>query len=207
MTTTTQLSITHLVESQASAEVSINDALNKLDAVIQLSVKDRHLTAPPASPAEGDRYIPAATATGLWAGHEGKILVYLTGWVAIVPRQGFKVWVEDENLDMHYTGTAWVCREVASIAASTTQTQAAGTVITTEITRISSVITTGDAVTLPPAIEGRHCLVYNNSGTTAALFPSSGDKIDGLSVDAARNIGGNNTYDLWAINDSTWAFG
>jgi hypothetical protein len=35
---------------------------------VQLAVLDRHLTAPPASPADGDRYIVASGAAGAWAG-------------------------------------------------------------------------------------------------------------------------------------------
>ncbi len=37
-----------------------------------LSVKDRDLTTPPGSPASGDTYIPAATATGAWVGKEAR---------------------------------------------------------------------------------------------------------------------------------------
>ena len=207
MTTTTQLALTHLVEGQGSAGLTINDAVNKLDAVIQLSVKDRDLTAPPGSPTEGDRYIPAATATGAWVGHENKIMVYLSGWIALTPKEGWTAWLDDENRRVLYDGSAWVVRTTSSITASATQTQAGGTVITTEITVIATVATTNDAVTLPSAVAGDHRLIYNNSGTTARLYPASGDKIDGLAVDALRAIGGNSTYDLWAINDGVWAFG
>ncbi|HWT29493.1 MAG TPA: DUF2793 domain-containing protein, partial [Propylenella sp.] len=56
-----------LAPEQAQKHVTMNEALGLVDALVQLSVKDRHLTAPPASPTEGDRYIVAPGATGAWA--------------------------------------------------------------------------------------------------------------------------------------------
>ena len=207
MTTTTQLALTHLVEGQASAEVTINDAINKLDATVQLSVKDRDLTAPPGSPTEGDRYIPKATASGDWASKENFVAVYLSGWVFITPREGFRAWIEDENRWVTYNGSAWVYRTSSEITASATQTQAGGTPITTEVVLIGTVATENDAVTMPPALAGDHVLIYNNSGTTAHLFPASGDNLDGVGVDTSRAIGGSAAFDLWCVKDGLWAFG
>ena len=39
--------------------------LKRLGAVVGLSVKDRDLTTPPASPVDGDRYIIPAATTGV----------------------------------------------------------------------------------------------------------------------------------------------
>ena len=139
MATTAQLSLTKLVEGQASAEVTINDALNKLDATIQLSVKDRDLTAPPGSPAEGDRYIVAASATGDWSGQDKNVAVYLTGWTFITAKEGFRAWVDDENRFVTYDGSAWVIRTSSEIAADASGTQAGGTPITTEVVLLSTV--------------------------------------------------------------------
>ena len=49
--------------------------LKRLGAVVGLSVKDRDLTTPPASPTNGDRYLIPAAATGLWAGKTNQIAV------------------------------------------------------------------------------------------------------------------------------------
>jgi hypothetical protein len=77
--------------------------------VVQLSVKDRHLSAPPGSPAEGDRYIVAAGSTGAWAGHEGQI-AYRSGgaWAFHAPREGWRAWADDENALLVFDGFAWV---------------------------------------------------------------------------------------------------
>lgn len=73
-----------------------------------LSVKDRDLTAPPGSPASGDSYIPAATATGAWAGKEKQIAVYDgAAWVFGVPREGWVASIDDEDVMIRYNGSAW----------------------------------------------------------------------------------------------------
>ena len=48
--------------------------LKRLGAVVGLSVKDRDLTTPPASPANGDRYLIPAAATGA-VGRSAELLV------------------------------------------------------------------------------------------------------------------------------------
>jgi hypothetical protein len=73
-----------------------------------LSVKDRDLTGPPGSPASGDTYIPAATATGAWAGKEKQIAVWDgAAWVFGVPREGWVASIDDEDLMIRYDGSAW----------------------------------------------------------------------------------------------------
>ena len=75
---------------------------------MQLSVKDRDLATPPGSPAEGDRYIVAASPTGAWAGHAADIAVWQDGaWDFHDPREGWRAWVEDENTLLAFDGTAW----------------------------------------------------------------------------------------------------
>ena len=68
MPETTHLLLPYLLASQAQKHVTHNEALRLLDGIVQLSVLDRHLTAPPASPDDGDRYIVASGATGSWYG-------------------------------------------------------------------------------------------------------------------------------------------
>ena len=54
---TTHLLLPYILASQAQKHVTHNEALRLLDAMVQLSVLDRDLTSPPASPADGDRHI------------------------------------------------------------------------------------------------------------------------------------------------------
>lgn len=106
---TTQLGLVELVEGQSGAETTVNNSIMVLDGFCQLSVKDRDLTAPPGSPAIGDRYlITAVTPTGAWAGQSGKFAIYRNGWVFITPKEGFMSWIDDENKLIRYDGSAWI---------------------------------------------------------------------------------------------------
>jgi hypothetical protein len=107
MTDTANLALPCIEGSQAQKHVTHNEALGILDTVVQLTVLARHLTAPPASPAEGDRYIPAAGATGAWSGWDGHIAVYSGGWSRLVPAPGFKAWVKAERLTLIYEDGVW----------------------------------------------------------------------------------------------------
>lgn len=101
--------------SQASPWVTVNEAMRYLDAFASRSIiQDRNLTAPPGSCADGDRYLIAATATGLWAGQDGKLAIALganaaNGWLFVtVAVEGTELWVRDEDLLIRYDGSAWV---------------------------------------------------------------------------------------------------
>ena len=52
-----------IASNQAQKHITHNEALVKVDAIIQLAVISQTLTSPPGSPAEGDRYIIASGAT------------------------------------------------------------------------------------------------------------------------------------------------
>lgn len=102
------LQIDEIVESQASKYATHNAAIRKLRILSQLIVKDRDLKTPPGSPTDGDVYIPAATATGAWAGHENKIVFYSgTAWVILTPTRGWLAYISDEDVFVYYNGTIW----------------------------------------------------------------------------------------------------
>lgn len=112
MADTPNLNLPLLSASQAQKHLTVNETFRVLDAlqsIPTISVIDNDLTAPPGSPADGDTYIPLATATGAWVGHEGKIAYYnSTGWVFHVPLEGWIIYLMDEDIYMQYTGSAWV---------------------------------------------------------------------------------------------------
>ena len=107
MTTSPNLSLTYLAASQAQKEVTHNDALNDLDSLAQLCVISRVLATPPASPADGDTYIVAASPTGAWSGHAGKVAIYFSGWKFKTPKIGWLAFARNENKFVVYNGTAW----------------------------------------------------------------------------------------------------
>ncbi|KPU45823.1 hypothetical protein OXPF_06120 [Oxobacter pfennigii] len=75
----------------------------------QASVKNRTTTAPPASPAAGDRYIIPASATGAWSGKQNQIAEWQSGaWVYYPPSEGWTAYVDEEQKIYSWNNTAWV---------------------------------------------------------------------------------------------------
>ena len=102
-----RLRLPSLAEGQRQKHVTLNEALESLDALVQLSVKDRDLGEPPAG-LDGDRYIVAAGATGAWSDHANRIAVRRDGaWLFYPPNEGWVAWVEDENLLVAWNGSNW----------------------------------------------------------------------------------------------------
>ncbi|MET0155567.1 MAG: DUF2793 domain-containing protein [Rickettsiales bacterium] len=98
MALTNNLGLALIEQGQAQKEVTANQAFAKIDAVLNMSVIDRDVTAPPVSPSAGDAYIPHATATGAWAGHENDIAYYYnSAWNFIAPKAGMAAKAAEEQ--------------------------------------------------------------------------------------------------------------
>lgn len=109
MDTSTNLNLPYIAAAQAQKHVTHNEAIRSLDAVVQLSVADRDLTAPPASPADGVRYLIASPATGAWINQDGNIAARQDGaWMFYQPRVGWLIWVEDEAAIIVRSETSWI---------------------------------------------------------------------------------------------------
>lgn len=107
--TTPNLALPYIAAAQAQKHVTHNAALDLLDGLVQLSVKDRDVAAPPANPAEGARYIVATGATGAWAGWNGDVALFSGGaWLRLSPQTGWRVWIEDEAVLLVFDGTSWI---------------------------------------------------------------------------------------------------
>lgn len=116
METTANLALPYIMPSQAQKHVTHNEALDVLDSLIQLAVIDRHLPAPPGLPAQGDRHIVGAGASGDWAGREDSIAIWLDGgWMFRQPRPGWLAFVLDDSTLVRFDGTAWTGFSSASV--------------------------------------------------------------------------------------------
>jgi hypothetical protein len=93
---------------QDEFEIQHNEALSMLDALVMLAVKDRDLSAPPLSPAIGDRYLVKATGTGDFAGMDDRIAQFdIGGWNFYAPLPGWTCYVQDERLLLAWDGDSW----------------------------------------------------------------------------------------------------
>lgn len=109
MSNTPILGAPELAASQALPESTVNEAVRYLEqGAAWFRFIDRDDTAPPGSPADGDCYLVAATATGAWAGHDGEIAFYMsTAWEFITPAEGMAAYILDEDIAVVFDGAAW----------------------------------------------------------------------------------------------------
>lgn len=84
--------------------------------------------------------------------------------------------------------------------------QAAATVLTTHVNRVSVCATDGDSVVLPAAFsEGYEITIINDGAASCDVFPASGDYINNLAVDTAFRLQNNNRLTLQATTtNSRW---
>ena len=136
--TTPNLALPLLSDSQSQKHVTVNEALAQLDGIVQLSVISSTETAPPASPAEGDRYIVAASATGSWAGWDASVALYSGGaWLQLVPQTGWLAWDQAAGELLTYdSASGWAALSTGS---------SAGTGGISELPLVNGDFETGDA--------------------------------------------------------------
>ncbi len=92
------LSLPYIQPSQAQKHVTHNEALLRLDALVQSSVEARDQTTPPAAPEAGARFIVPMGGTGAWAGQDDMLAYYDgTAWHFLTPQPGWQVYVQAEG--------------------------------------------------------------------------------------------------------------
>jgi Protein of unknown function (DUF2793) len=115
MSDTPLLVLPYIAGSQAQKHVTHNEALSLLDGLLHLSVISRSLAVPPLSPIDGDRYLISGGPTGAWATHAGQVALHMEGaWRFLIPRKGWRLWVEAENLFLIFDGATWISPAVPS---------------------------------------------------------------------------------------------
>jgi len=108
MSNSARLGLPYLDAAQAQKHVTVNEALARLDVIAARSAATMDLTAPPASPADGEAHVVATGATGAWAGADGQIAVFLNGgWDFVAPWAGLRLWVDAIHGFALFVGTAW----------------------------------------------------------------------------------------------------
>lgn len=108
MSDTTRFSLPLLQAAQAQKHVTVNEALTRLDGLMQLHLLSVTENTPPLTPQDGDAYVVANSAVNDWAGFEGDIALYVSGgWVFVPVTLGMRAYIADQNGWAGYDGTAW----------------------------------------------------------------------------------------------------
>ena len=106
--TSATLSLPYLMPAQAQKHVTHNDALDRLDLVVQLVVSEFDAANPPTNATEGDCYAIGQTPTGDWVGNAEQLAVFQNGgWVYVIPQNGWLATTESGDIRL-YSGGTWV---------------------------------------------------------------------------------------------------
>ncbi|MBF9031928.1 DUF2793 domain-containing protein [Rhodobacterales bacterium HKCCE3408] len=108
MADTTHLNLPLLSPSQAQKHVTVNEALSRLDGLVQLRLISVTTSTPPAIFDDGDCYGVPVGAVNAWAGQAGKIALALNGgWDFINPVNGFRAIILDQGVAAIFDGSDW----------------------------------------------------------------------------------------------------
>lgn len=204
MTATTKLGL-ELLANAAANQTLANTTFAQLNQLVQPAAVDR-LATPPGSPANEALYIITATATGVWAGKENQLAYWLTStgaWQYIVPREGFKVHVNDEDAYYKFNGSAW---EIEASGGGAVDVQDDGSAVVSGADTLNftgSGVTVTDVggvatVNIPGGGGSVVGLPFRNITTTYAVTPSDAGKW--LICDSASPI----TLTIGAEATSAW---
>ncbi len=107
MTDTYNFQMPLIDAAQAQKHVTINEALARADAAVQLRLVARNVTVPPAA-VDGAAYGVGVGGVDDWSGHDGSVAVYANGgWVFMVPKAGWRGWDESAGVPIVHDGTDW----------------------------------------------------------------------------------------------------
>lgn len=109
MPSTPRFALPLLAVAQAQKEVTHNEALTLLDALVHAVVEAGPLDTPPTGPAEGQCWIASAAPTGAWAGQGLAVALWTAGgWRFVAPREGMQVMRLADNVRLRYAGGSWI---------------------------------------------------------------------------------------------------
>ena len=105
---TPRFALPYIQAAQAQKEVTHNEALLMVDALVSLSLEDRHLSAPPVSPQNGQVWFINGAGSGAWNGQSNKLAHCDSGqWYFYVVPDGLRAWIKDEAGYFVYSGGSW----------------------------------------------------------------------------------------------------
>lgn len=116
-----------LAAGQAQKEMTVNEALTRLDIAVQASVLAGGVDQPPVAPVAGQSWIVGASPTGDWSGRADAIAGWTEGgWRFVAPTEGMIAWVEADGVAWRYTEGGWRAGDLAGNRVSIAGVQVVG---------------------------------------------------------------------------------
>lgn len=110
---TARLDLPFLFPGQAQKEAFVNEALARLDLLVQPSVIDER-NEPPATPADGDCHLVGNAPTDDWSAHSGALAVWAGNqWLFGMPHEGMALFDRAAGCLARYSGAAGWTRVAA----------------------------------------------------------------------------------------------
>lgn len=106
--TTARHALPLIAAGQAQKDVTHNEALSRVDALLHLAVESTSLAAPPADAAPGQSWLVPAGAEAAWGAAAGTIMTETgNGWDAFAARAGMTAWDQGNGRFLWYDGNGW----------------------------------------------------------------------------------------------------
>lgn len=110
---TPRFALPFIVPGQAQKELFHNEALTRIDALLQAAVEGSPVGEAPAAPQEGQCWIVAPAATGAWSGRDHNLAMWTEGgWRFVAPAPGMRVWNKASGYWNHWNDGSWSGGEV-----------------------------------------------------------------------------------------------
>ena len=97
-----------LQTAQAGKEITHNEALILIDALMHARAESATRATPPVDPAAGQMWLIADAALDDWSGRDGDLAIFTEGgWRFVSPVPDMALWVADQALPARYNGAQW----------------------------------------------------------------------------------------------------
>jgi hypothetical protein len=111
--TSDRLALPLIAPGQAQKEMTHNEALARLDIMVQPVVQAVAPASLPTNPILGQCWIVGVAATGAWAGRDGALAAWTAGgWRFVAPFEGMTVWSIADAMVVIRRGTNWSIGQV-----------------------------------------------------------------------------------------------
>lgn len=170
-----RLALPFILPAQAQKHVTHNEAIERLDALVQLVFEGVDADTPPGAPIEGETWGIGAAPTGLWENNAGDVAAFHNGgWIYLTPAEGWLGWDKSADTGRVYTGTTWAPADGGSGAAFDGQ-NLSGVGIQTSWDATNRLAVASDATLLNNAGTGHQLKINKASAAdTASLLFQTG---------------------------------